>query len=73
LQAPEVRQKLRKQLAAFLKKTRGEMTFTQFEKRMGISASTLHRIELGDQNVTIDTLEAIKDRLKVSMSDIFPE
>jgi transcriptional regulator with XRE-family HTH domain len=68
-----VRQKLRKQLAAFLKKARGEMTFAQFEKRMGISASTLHRIELGDQNVTIDTLEQIKERLKVSMADIFPE
>jgi len=68
-----VRQKLRKQLAVFLKKTRGEMTFAQFEKKIGISASTLHRIELGDQNVTIDTLEDILDRLKVKMSDIFPE
>ena len=38
---------------------------------MGISASTLHRIELCDQNVTLDTLETIMDRLKVSMSDIF--
>jgi len=49
------------------------MTFAQFEKKIGISASTLHRIELGDQNVTIDTLEDILDRLKVKMSDIFPE
>jgi transcriptional regulator with XRE-family HTH domain len=68
-----VRQKLRKQLAAFLKKERGEMTFTQFEKKMGISASTLHRIEMQDQNVTLDTLEDIMERLKVSMSEIFPE
>ena len=49
------------------------MTFAQFEKKMGISASTLHRIEIGEQNVTIDTLEDITNRLKVSMSDIFPE
>ncbi len=69
----EVRQKIRQQLAAFLKKARGEMTFAQFEKKMGISTSTLHRIEIGEQNVTIDKLEDIKTRLKASMSDIFPE
>lgn len=67
-----VRQKLRKQLGSFLKNARGDSTFAQFEKRMGISASTLHRIELEQQNVTIDTLEQIMDRLKVSASDIFP-
>ena len=49
------------------------MTFAQFEKKMGISGSTLHRIELEQQNVTIDTLEQIMDRLKVHMADIFPE
>ena len=68
-----MRQKLRKQLAAFLKKARGEMSFTKFEKKMGISASTLHRIEMCDQNVTLDTLEDIMARLKASMVEIFPE
>lgn len=58
-------------LAAFLRKTRGELTFAQFEKRMGISSSTLHRIELCDQNVTLDMLETITDRLKISIADIF--
>lgn len=67
-----MRQKLRKQLGAFLKAARGEMTFAQFEKKMGISASTLHRIELEQQNVTLDTLEQILDRLRVSMAEIFP-
>ena len=37
----------------------------------GISASTLHRIEICEQNVTLDMLETITNRLKVSMSDIF--
>jgi transcriptional regulator with XRE-family HTH domain len=68
-----VRQKLRKQLAAFLKRARGEMSYAQFAKRMGISAATLHRIEMCNQNVTIDTLEEIKMRLKATMSNIFPE
>src|SRR6185436_18490498 len=36
-----LRQKLRKYLAAFLKKAHREMAFVQFEKRMGVSASTL--------------------------------
>ena len=71
--ALHVRQKLRKQLAAFLKKARGEMSYAQFAKRMGISAATLHRIEMCDQNVTLDTLEGIMERLKVSMAEIFPE
>lgn len=67
-----MRQQLRNQLASFLRKARGDSTFAQFEKRMGISASTLHRIELGQQNVTLDTLEQIMNRLKASAADIFP-
>lgn len=47
------------------------MTFAQFEKKMGISASTLHRIELGQQNVTLDTLEHILERLKMTTADVF--
>ena len=70
-QASRVRQKLRSQLAVFLRKARGELTFVQFEKRTGISASTLHRIEICEQNVTLDMLETITKRMKVSMSDIF--
>lgn len=48
------------------------MTFSQFAKKVGVSASTLHRIELGQQNVTLDTLEQIMDRLKVTMATVFP-
>jgi DNA-binding Xre family transcriptional regulator len=68
-----VRQKLRKHLGSFLRSARGDLTFAQFEKKMGISGSTLHRIELGQQNVTLDTLEAIMDRLKVTTADIFDD
>ena len=66
-----MRQKLRKQLAVFLRQARGELTYVQFEKRMGISASTLHRTEMCRQNVTLDMLDTITNRLKVSISDIF--
>lgn len=49
------------------------MPYAQFAKRMGISAATLHRIEMCNQNVTLDMLETIQERLKAAMSEIFPE
>lgn len=35
--------------------------------------STVHRPELGEQNVTLKTLEQICDRLKCSICDVFEE
>lgn len=49
------------------------MPYAQFAKRTGISAATLHRIEMCNQNVTLDMLETVQDRLKASMAEIFPE
>ena len=64
-------QRLAKQLGAFLRKRRGDLTYQQFSRKVGISDSTLHRMEMGEQNVTLKTLEQICDRLKCSISDIF--
>ena len=60
-----------KKLGKFLKQRRGEMTYEQFAKKLGLSDSTLHRLELGEQNVTLKTLEQIVTRLRCSVSDIF--
>jgi DNA-binding Xre family transcriptional regulator len=68
-----VRYELRKQLAEFLKKKRGDQTFAQFSRKIGLSDSTLQRIEMLEQNVTIDTLQHIVNRLRCKMSDIFRE
>jgi transcriptional regulator with XRE-family HTH domain len=68
-----VRYKLRKQLAEFLKKQRGDQTFQQFGRKIGLSDSTLQRIEMMEQNVTIDTIQHILDRLRCKVSDIFPD
>jgi len=38
-----------------------------------LSTSTLHRMELGEQNVTLKTLEQICDRMKCGVSDLFDE
>ncbi len=66
-----VPRRLRQQLAAFLRKTRGTLTYAEFERRTGISASSLQRLELAQQNITIDTLEDLIGRLKCQVGDIF--
>jgi DNA-binding Xre family transcriptional regulator len=63
--------RLAKQLAAFLRNKRGNLTYKQFSRKTGLSDSTLHRLELAEQNVTLKTLEQICDRLKCSVADIF--
>lgn len=63
--------KLRKQLGEFLRKRRGELTLTQFARKLGIAASSLHRLEIGEQNVTLDTLERILKRLNCSLAEVF--
>jgi transcriptional regulator with XRE-family HTH domain len=68
-----VAHQLRKQLGEFLRKRRGSLTLVQFARKLGISDSTLHRLELGHQNITIDTLEEILKRLKCSVADIFTQ
>ena len=40
-------------------------------RKLGLAYSTLHRMEMGVQNVTLKTLEQIMKRLKCTMSDIF--
>jgi len=68
-----VRYRLRKQLAEFVKRKRGDRTFTEFSRKVGLSDSTLQRIEMMEQNVTIDTIQHITDRLRCKVSDIFPD
>jgi len=71
--ALQVRYHLRKQLAEFLKKQRGNQTYQQFARKIGLSDSTLQRIEMMEQNVTIDTIQHIVTRLRCRISDIFSD
>jgi DNA-binding Xre family transcriptional regulator len=68
-----VAQRLANQLAAFLRKRRGNLTYMQFSRKMGLSHATLHRLEIGEQNVTLKTLEHITKRLHCSVADIFKD
>jgi DNA-binding Xre family transcriptional regulator len=62
---------LQKQLAQFLRKKRGELSYPAFARKTGISSASLHRMEMGEQNVTLKTLEFILKRFKCKVSDIF--
>jgi transcriptional regulator with XRE-family HTH domain len=63
---------LQKQLGRFLRKQRGELSYPEFAKKTGISSSSLQRMELGEQNVTLKTIEQILTRLKCRLQDVFP-
>ena len=63
----------RSQLARSLRTQRGSRSQIDFAKRLAISQSTLARIEHEEQNVTIDMLELICQRLKCSLSELIPE
>jgi transcriptional regulator with XRE-family HTH domain len=59
-------------LAKRLKELRGDTSQLQFCKKLGVSKSSLHRMEMGEQNVTLDTLDALCARLKFDICDLFP-
>ncbi len=61
------------QLAKFLGKTRGELSYAQFAKKTGLSPMTLFRIENGEHHLTLNKLETVANKLKIKLSDIFPD
>ena len=67
-----MRRNLDKQLAEFLRKERGNLSYANFAKKTGISYQTLFRIEHGEHHLTLDKLETILVKLKIRLKDIFP-
>lgn len=64
---------LDRQLAKFLRKERGELSYAQFARKTGISHQTLYRIEHGEHHLTLDKLETILVKLRIRLKDIFPD
>ena len=62
---------LDQRLAAFLIERRGETSFKDFAKKLGISPSTLFRLVNGQQSATLAKVEQIMRRLNCSWPDIF--
>lgn len=73
LKLPFVRSSLDKQFGQFLRKKRGEMSYAQFSRKTGLTASTLFRLENGQQSITLKKVEQVLTRLKCKLSDAFPE
>ena len=63
---------LARKLARKLQELRGETPQYLFARRLGISKSSLNRMELGDQNVSLKTLETLCARLKCDVGELFP-
>jgi len=57
-------------VAAFLRMRRGEQTYRQFAPKLGMSSSTLHRLENMEQSITLAKLYAVAQRMRVSLDDI---
>ncbi len=62
---------LQQRLGKYLRKRRGKLTYEQFARKVGISKSTLQRMELAQQNVTLVTLGQLLKRLKCSAGEVF--
>ena len=60
-------------LASKLREIRGDLSQLEFAKRIGVSKSSLNRMEIGEQNVTLATLENLCAHLKCDVSDLLSE
>ena len=67
-----MRRNLDRQLAEFLRKERGSLSYAEFAKKTGISHQTLFRIEHGEHHLTLDKLETVLVKLKIRLKNIFP-
>jgi DNA-binding Xre family transcriptional regulator len=56
-----------------LQELRGEEPQLKFSRKLGISNSSLNRMEQGEQNVSLKTLDVLCKRLKCDVADLFPK
>ena len=62
---------LARRLARKLLELRGDVPQYVFARRLGISKSSLNRLEIGTQNVSLRTIERICQRLKIDITELF--
>jgi len=66
-----MRTSLDKMLARFLRQQRGETPYAVFARKLGITPSSLFRLENGQQSATLKTFQQICERLKVKPQAVF--
>jgi transcriptional regulator with XRE-family HTH domain len=64
---------LQVRLGRFLRHRRGDLSLPAFARKLGISSSSLHRMEMGEQNVTLKTLELLLARMKTDVTAVFDD
>lgn len=47
------------------------MSYAEFAKKTGITASSLFRLENGEQSITLTRLHGLLKKLKVTVQDVF--
>ena len=62
---------LDEQFGQFLREQRGDMTYAQFARKLGVAQSTIHRLEQGEQSATLKRIEQILKKLKCDVSEVF--
>lgn len=67
-----MKRNLDRDFARFMRKARGGLSYAEFAKRVGVSHTTLHRLERGEHHITLNKLETILSRLKIQLKDVFP-
>ena len=63
---------LSRRLAKKLRELRGDTPQYRFARKLGVSKSSLNRLELGEQNVSLKTIQTLCRRLKCDIADLFP-
>jgi DNA-binding Xre family transcriptional regulator len=54
-------------------KQKQEMSYAEFSKKTGLTASSLFRLEQGQQSITLVRLHEVLKRLKATLGDVFVE
>lgn len=62
---------LDKKLATFLRKERGEMSYAAFARKLGMSKTTAYNLENLWRSASLQMVEDICKKLRVSPTDIF--
>jgi transcriptional regulator with XRE-family HTH domain len=66
-----VRDTLDTQFASFLRKKRGQVPYAVFARRLGMTPSSLFRLENGQQSITLRKLQQVLSRLRCKAADVF--
>lgn len=67
------RGRLEEKIAIFLRKERGDMTYRDFARKVGVTPSMLFRFEQQQSSMTLESLQKILAYLRVSLVDVLGE